>query len=629
MLDHSCQVQRHPHAERGLDLYETPAVAVRALLRVEQIPRRVWEPAAGRGAIVDVLRAAGHEVFASDIADYGDPTHSAGRDFLAEKALPAGIEAVVTNPPFRIVEEFVAHALDLCPRVIMLLRLAFLESDRRRGTLEGRGLARVHVFRKRLPMMHRDGWEGRKANSGMAFAWYVWDANHVGPTTIDRISWEREEKPWKTSYSTSRATSPRGVSALVTLASTPRLGSSPPLKTPSASTTGAASSSPGPWSGQCALNARSTCRPTTTPTSRTMTIARDGGPVASTLAAFAAGNTRMFDGRAQTVGASEVGQCARKIFYLKNEGSEFGAARDPDHVDSWGATVRGSIFESAFFVPALRARYGDRLLYAGDEQRTLAHGFLSATPDALIVALERDALAPLGIADIGGDGALAIEAKTIDPRTALGGPKPEHVFQAQVQLGLIRAQTEHRPEYALIAYTNASFWDDTVEFAVRFDAEVFANAQRRAAKILTARAAGELKPEGWIAGGRECERCPYARACGIVRANVPTGARKPSPQLAADIVALAREAKQREAALDAATARLREVHHTIKGRMGAAGVRRVVADGVSVLWSPIKGRPAYDMPKVRAACAAAGIDVTQFETVGLPTDRLVIKVIGQ
>ena len=40
-------------------------------------------------------------------------------------------------------------------------------------------------------MMHRAGWEGRKANCGMAFAWFVWDRSHVGPTTIDRISWER------------------------------------------------------------------------------------------------------------------------------------------------------------------------------------------------------------------------------------------------------------------------------------------------------------------------------------------------------------------------------------------------------------------------------------------------------
>jgi hypothetical protein len=84
----------------------------------------------------------------------------------------------------------VAHALDLCPHVVMLLRLAFLESERRTGILEGRGLARVHVFRKRLPMMHRDEWQGRKANSGMAFGWFVWNREHNGPATIHRISWE-------------------------------------------------------------------------------------------------------------------------------------------------------------------------------------------------------------------------------------------------------------------------------------------------------------------------------------------------------------------------------------------------------------------------------------------------------
>jgi hypothetical protein len=188
-LDHSCQVQRHTYDERGFDLYETPAVAVEALLRVEQIPHRIWEPAAGRGAIVRVLRDHGHAVIASDIHNYGN-LHFVS-DFLAQERLPAGCEAIVTNPPFRLAEEFVAHALELAPLVIMLLRLAFLESERRCRILEGRGLARVHVFRKRLPMMHRDQWVGRKANSGMAFAFFVWDRNHKGPTTIDRISWER------------------------------------------------------------------------------------------------------------------------------------------------------------------------------------------------------------------------------------------------------------------------------------------------------------------------------------------------------------------------------------------------------------------------------------------------------
>jgi hypothetical protein len=113
-LDHSCPAQRHPLADRGLDLYETPPEAVRALLPVEPLPHHIWEPAAGRGAIVKVLRAAGHEVLASDIADYGDPTHFANRDFLTETKLPAGVECILTNPPFRAVERFTAHALDLC-----------------------------------------------------------------------------------------------------------------------------------------------------------------------------------------------------------------------------------------------------------------------------------------------------------------------------------------------------------------------------------------------------------------------------------------------------------------------------------------------------------------------------------
>lgn len=193
-LDHSCQVQRATHAERGVDLYETPDVATEALLRVEWLPLRIWEPACGPGRIVNVLRAYGHKVFASDLINYGtDPTASYGRDFLKEQRAPKDIETIVTNPPYMWAEEFVAKALKLCPRVIMLLRLAFLESERRCGILENCGLARIYQFRKRLPMMHRHRWEGRKANSGMAFAWFVWERAHRGPPTVRRISWDRPE----------------------------------------------------------------------------------------------------------------------------------------------------------------------------------------------------------------------------------------------------------------------------------------------------------------------------------------------------------------------------------------------------------------------------------------------------
>ena len=63
---------RHAYSERADDLYETPPAAVLALLGAESLPRRIWERAAGRGAIVEVVRSAGHDVVASDLRDHGD-----------------------------------------------------------------------------------------------------------------------------------------------------------------------------------------------------------------------------------------------------------------------------------------------------------------------------------------------------------------------------------------------------------------------------------------------------------------------------------------------------------------------------------------------------------------------------
>jgi hypothetical protein len=190
-LSHSTNTGQHAHSERGLDLYETAPCAVEALLRVEQLPRHVWEPATGRNAISDVLRAHGHHVVASDIVDYGVPLDFVA-DFLTTKKMPAGCSAICTNPPYQIATDFARHALDLAPHVYLLCRLAFLESKKRTDILEHRGLARVFIFRDRLPMMHRDGWSGPRASNSMAFAWLLWNRQHRGPAELRRISWGRE-----------------------------------------------------------------------------------------------------------------------------------------------------------------------------------------------------------------------------------------------------------------------------------------------------------------------------------------------------------------------------------------------------------------------------------------------------
>ena len=159
------------------------------MLTLEQLPVHIWEPAAGRGAIASVLREAGHRVLASDLVDYGEPSIRPECDFLLELNPPIGIEAIVTNPPFKLADQFVRHAIKLVPRVYMLLRLAFLEGMERSDILDG-PLARVWVFRNRLPRMHREGWTGPRASSTIAFAWFVFERDRE-PTRpeLGRITW--------------------------------------------------------------------------------------------------------------------------------------------------------------------------------------------------------------------------------------------------------------------------------------------------------------------------------------------------------------------------------------------------------------------------------------------------------
>jgi hypothetical protein len=181
---------RDSFQERGDDFYETPPEATLALLKAERLPKHIWEPAAGRGAIVNVLREHGHMVYATDLIDYQQEAQEGRVDFLLEYRAPIGCDAIVTNPPFKLVDQFIRRAVTMVPKVCMLLRLAYLEGSGRDDILDG-GLARVHVFRNRLPRMHRDNYEGPKATSTIAFAWFVWQRDHTGPAQLNRITWEK------------------------------------------------------------------------------------------------------------------------------------------------------------------------------------------------------------------------------------------------------------------------------------------------------------------------------------------------------------------------------------------------------------------------------------------------------
>jgi hypothetical protein len=138
------------------------------------LPARLWEPAAGDGAIVHPLRETGRLVIASDIHDYGLES-CAIQDYLTADP-PAGIHGIVTNPPYRHALQFAQKALSEVPYVAFLVRSNFdIEGVKRMGFRASDPPTRIWRSARRLPMMHRYGWTGNRAPSNTPHCWLVWE----------------------------------------------------------------------------------------------------------------------------------------------------------------------------------------------------------------------------------------------------------------------------------------------------------------------------------------------------------------------------------------------------------------------------------------------------------------------
>lgn len=169
---------------RGDHSYATPPEATNAFLRVERFVGPIWEPACGNGAISLVLEASGYEVISTDLTNNG---FGQGKiDFLMELSPLA--PNIITNPPYKNGLAFAEQAVRLATgKVAFLMRLVWLEGISRQAFFKRSPLARVWVFSKRIPRMHRVGYEGPKSSSSIAFAWFVWEHGHEGPPVLGWI----------------------------------------------------------------------------------------------------------------------------------------------------------------------------------------------------------------------------------------------------------------------------------------------------------------------------------------------------------------------------------------------------------------------------------------------------------
>ena len=108
----------------------------------------------------------------SDAYDYGQGTM---RDFLTHPFETSSVDWVITNPPFRLSEEFAIRALKIAREgVAILARTGFIESvGRYRNLFEKTPPTKFAQFTERVPMVK--GRLDRKAVTATSYAWLVWE----------------------------------------------------------------------------------------------------------------------------------------------------------------------------------------------------------------------------------------------------------------------------------------------------------------------------------------------------------------------------------------------------------------------------------------------------------------------
>lgn len=188
-MSHAVMAQRTEAAD-SLDDFPTPPWATRAFIRhyfegVDLIDSSVWEPACGRGHMAQVLKESFGSVRGSDIFDYG---YGEVQDFLTGLAALRSVDWVITNPPFRLAEDFLQRGRHVARKgVALLTRTVFIESvGRYERVFKNAPPSKVLQYTERVPMVK--GRVDRKASTATGYAWLVWEfAQESGVTILDWI----------------------------------------------------------------------------------------------------------------------------------------------------------------------------------------------------------------------------------------------------------------------------------------------------------------------------------------------------------------------------------------------------------------------------------------------------------
>lgn len=173
---HAVMSQRTEHRD-SLDNFPTPPWATRALVEHVIGPENargcsVLEPACGDGYMSRVLAEYFETVRSFDIHGYG---FGYVDDFLSSSWVDESFDWVITNPPFKAAEDFVARGLRVARvGVAVLVRTVFIESVGRWDRLfRDRPCTAFAQFVERVPIVK--GRVDPKATTATGYAWLIWN----------------------------------------------------------------------------------------------------------------------------------------------------------------------------------------------------------------------------------------------------------------------------------------------------------------------------------------------------------------------------------------------------------------------------------------------------------------------
>lgn len=180
-------MQQRSEPNDSLDFFPTPAWGTRALceyllgLGYKLDEMTCAEPACGEGHMSRPLAEYFKLVRSTDVHNYG---FGEVEDFLWPSDTGT-TDWIITNPPFRLGEQFAFKAVEQCKSgAALLVRSAFLEGKARHANLfMKRRPTFVLQFVERLSMVK--GRVDPKASSATAYSWIVWCKGSSKQTVFD------------------------------------------------------------------------------------------------------------------------------------------------------------------------------------------------------------------------------------------------------------------------------------------------------------------------------------------------------------------------------------------------------------------------------------------------------------